>query len=77
LTRHHIKDSDGRRTSKIIILCRPCHDLAEERYEREGKLNESPPAYLIWLISGGDKKITSKDNVTDDSLIPFHARHHG
>jgi len=75
LTRHHIKNKAGRRTGKIIILCRECHDLAEERYEEEGIAGKNNPVYMEWLkVKGGDRDILSINNVTHDSLIPFHAR---
>ena len=32
LTRHHIKDLLGRKTGEVEILCRDCHNEAEEEY---------------------------------------------
>jgi len=36
LSRHHLKNRDGKRTGVITILCRPCHDLAEIEYQKQG-----------------------------------------
>ncbi len=75
LSRHHLKDSNGKKTGVVSILCRPCHDLAEEEYDKKGILHKDNPKYLEWLrVGGGDKKVLSRDNVTNDSLIPFHSR---
>lgn len=36
LTRHHLKNNDGKKTGKIKILCRKCHNRAENTYQSIG-----------------------------------------
>ena len=36
LTRHHLKNMKGKKTGVITILCRSCHDDAEEHYRLIG-----------------------------------------
>lgn len=35
-TRHHLKNLKGRKTGKVIILCRECHEQAEAEYRALG-----------------------------------------
>lgn len=35
-TRHHLKNKEGKKTGRIVILCRKCHDEAEAEYRRLG-----------------------------------------
>jgi len=36
LTRHHLKNPKGMKTGEIRILCRDCHNAAEESYRLYG-----------------------------------------
>lgn len=36
LTKHHLKNRKGKKTGAIKILCRRCHDDAEEEYRLHG-----------------------------------------
>ena len=36
LTKHHLKNMNGKKNGKIQKLCRPCHNLAEEEYAKLG-----------------------------------------
>lgn len=33
LTRHHLKNLDGKKNGKSVMICRKCHDLAEFEYQ--------------------------------------------
>lgn len=62
LTRHHRKNMYGKRTGRITILCRSCHDKAEEIYRLIGIIG-SPP------ISDDEKLQLDYMN----GLIPFYS----
>ena len=36
LTRHHLKNKQGKKTGKIRVLCRKCHNKAENVYKAQG-----------------------------------------
>lgn len=36
LTKHHLKDHKGNKTGEIQLLCRDCHDIAEDEYVEKG-----------------------------------------
>lgn len=42
LTQHHIKNRFGEKTGEIQILCRKCHDIVEEDYEKLGMIKHRP-----------------------------------
>jgi len=46
LTRHHLKDQYGKKTGEIQILCRACHNLAEERYNQQFFIELTPNEQL-------------------------------
>lgn len=42
LTRHHLKNMNGKKTGEIQLLCRPCHDIVEEEYIIMGIVKLTP-----------------------------------
>jgi len=67
MTRHHVKDSKGRKTGEIEIMCRDCHDEVEEKYRLYGMLKPNPPK---------PPKLTPNEKLQLDymsGLIPFYA----
>jgi len=42
MTRHHVKDSKGRKTGEIQRICRDCHDEVEEEYRLYGMIKPAP-----------------------------------
>lgn len=64
MTKHHLKDEDGIKTGDVEIMCRDCHDDAEEEYRLKGITTAAPP------------KITRNERLKLDyysGLIPFYA----
>lgn len=43
MTKHHLKDEDGKQTGEIVKLCRDCHDDAEVDYTNRGINTAAPP----------------------------------
>jgi len=43
LSQHHIKDNNGKKTGKIEILCRACHNIAELEYIELGIVKPHEP----------------------------------
>ena len=57
MTKHHIKDSLGRKTGKTEKMCRDCHDEIEEEYRLYGMLKPAPKkSKLINLTSHSNKE---------------------
>ena len=64
LTIHHLKKQNGRKTGKVKILCRKCHDEAEKKYDELG------------IINNGSLKITTNEKLQLDYMngkIPFYS----
>ena len=58
MTKHHVKDNLGRKTGKIKIMCRDCHDEIEEEYRLYGMIKSSPKkkSKMINLTSHSNKE---------------------
>ena len=50
LSQHHIKDNNGKKTGKIEILCRDCHDIAEQEYVESGIVKLNEPAQKFGVL---------------------------
>ena len=71
MTRHHVKNSKGKKTGEIQKMCRDCHDEVEEEYR-------------LCIMINRKKKLKKKvydhtpiyPKSTPDPIIPFYATRH-
>jgi len=61
MTRHHVKDRNGKKTGKIQRICRDCHDEIEEEYRLYGMIKPN-------VIQKKKSKYTQ-----ETPLLPFYA----
>ncbi len=61
LSRHHIKDKNGKKTGKIEILCRECHDEAEIEYMELGIVKLNEPAQKFGVLNQKPHKAKNDD----------------
>ncbi len=61
LSQHHIKDKNGKKTGKIKILCRKCHDEAEIKYMELGIVKLHEPAQKFGVLHQKPHKAKNDD----------------
>jgi len=61
LSQHHIKNKNGKKTGKIEILCRECHDMAEIEYVESGILKLNEPAQKFGVLHQKPHKAKNDD----------------
>lgn len=67
LTRHHLKNPNGKKNGKIVILCWPCHRQAEEEYRLHGIVK--PPPKINVKIAKNEKLFLDYINGT----VPYYS----
>ncbi len=72
LSRHHIKDKNGKKTGKIEILCRECHDEAEIEYMELGIVKLNEPAQKFGVLNQKPHK-AKNDDLQKSELIQIIA----
>ena len=63
LTKHHLKNLDGKKNNRIMILCRDCHNIYEDIYYLFGMLD------LPFILDPNEQLQLDYIN----GLIPFYS----
>ena len=62
LSQHHIKDNNGKKTGKIEVLCRDCHNIAELEYVEAGIIILNEPAQKFGVLHQKPHKAKNDDH---------------
>lgn len=62
MTRHHVKNRNGKKTGEIQRICRDCHDEIEEEYRLYGMTKPNVT-----------QKKTKSNYIQKTPLLPFYA----